>query len=117
MAETCIISQSVSEITVYHNQYCRGFKNNPIGGHWCFSLNVERYRYKTQQPLIRYNAEIVAKRIDYQHPNQSEIGEKIVIYRSPRRGLGVFGKAHTLLQSLLQAIDNGDHVWNVRELI
>lgn len=117
MAETCIISQSGSAITVYHNQYCLVFKNNPIGGHWCFSLNVERYRYKTQQPLIRYNAEIVAKRIDYSPPNPSEIGEEIVIYRSHRRGLEVFGEAHTLLQSLLQAIDNGDPVWDVRELI
>ena len=118
MAGTVIISQSGSSITVYHNRYNGVRKSNPVGEHWCFSLNLERYRYKKAQPRIRYNAEIVAQRIEYSHPKPSEISEEIVIYRSHRRGLNlVFNKAHTLLQSLLQAIDNGYPVWDVRELI
>ena len=117
MAGAVIITQSGSSITVYHNRYNMVWKNNPVGEHWCFSLNLERYRYKKAQPLIRYNAEIVAQRIEWSPPNPSKISEEIVIYRSHRHGLEVFNKAHTLLQSLLQTIDNGDLIWDVRELI
>ena len=110
MAETVVITQSGSSITIYPNNY---YTKDP-GEYWCFSVNVERYRYKNEQPLIRYNAEIVAERIDFSNQNT----EKIVIIRFNRSGsLQMLDKAHTLLKSLLQTIDNGDPVWDVRELI
>lgn len=105
MAATTIISKSGSAITVYHNRY---YSKNPSES-WRFSVNVDRYRYKHGP---RYNAEIVAERhIVNQNP------EKITIFRSHRSGIAVVNEAYTLLQSLLQGIDNGDPIWDVRELL
>ena len=111
MATTVIITSGGGSISVYPNY----FTKQP-SEYWCFRVNVERYRYQQAQPLIRYNAEIVAQRITYSHPNKI-FDEEIVIYRSNRGGIGVVNQAYTLLQSLLQAIDNGDPVWDVRELL
>ena len=116
MAATVIITQSGNSISIHPNYYTKARGQHPPE-YWCFSVNVERYRYKNAQPLIRYNAEITAKRTDISYPNTPKIVEEIVIFRSNRRGLEMVDKAHTLLQSLLQAIDNGDPVWDVREIL
>ena len=115
MATTCIITSGGNAISVHPNYYTKQRGQHPPE-HWCFRVNVERRKAKEAQPLIRYNAEIVAQRIEYSHPN-TKIDEEIVIYRSNRGGIGVVNQAYTLLQSLLQAIDNGEPVWDVRELL
>ena len=129
MATTVIITQSGGSINVYPNYYTKPRGQNP-SEYWYFSLNVERYRYKGVQD-IRYNVEITAKRLpgtitsggartDTSHP---KMHEEILIFRSNRshrRGsevLGVVDEAHTILQSLLQAIDNGNPVWDIRKLL
>ena len=133
MATTVIITQWGESISVHPNYYTKPRGQNP-SEYWHFSVNVKRYRYKNAQPLIRYNAEITAKRIpgaitiggartDISHPSTPKMLEEIVIFRSNRshRGggdvLGVADEAHTILQSLLQAIDNGVPSWDVRELL
>ena len=115
MATTCIIAESGDSISVHPNYYTKPRGQNPRE-HWCFSVNVERYRYKPARD-IRYNVEIVGKRIRYNHPDTNI--EEFHIFRSHRRpqGIKMVDKASTLLQSLLQAIDNGDPVWDVRELL
>ena len=118
MKATTIINECGIEITIYHNRYgADSIHYKHPGEYWCFSVEVNRYRYKTVQPLIRYNATIVAKRFDI----QNQLKEEIDIYYFNQRGFGelnkMLDKAHTLLQILLQAIDNGDPVWDVRELL
>ena len=116
MATTAIITQGGNSISVHPNYYTKPRGQSPPE-YWCFSINVERRRYKNAQPLIRYNAEIAAKRTDISDHSTPKIVEEIVIFRSYRGGFGVVDKTHTLLQSLLQAIDNGDPVWDVREFL
>ena len=114
MTTTCIITRGGNAISVHPNYYTTQRGQHPPE-HWCFRVNVERYRAKGALPLIRYNAEIVAQRIEYSHPTKFD--EETVIYRSNRGGIEVVNQAYTLLQSLLQALDSEDPVWDVRGLL
>lgn len=116
MATTAVITQWGNAISVHPNYSTKTQGQSPRE-YWCFSINVERYRYKNAGPLIRYNAEIVAKRIELSDNATPTNVEEIIIFRSYRRGPEMADVAHTLLQSLLQAIDNGDPVWDVREFL
>ncbi len=109
MTGTVIITKRGDSISVHPHNYTK----NKL--YWCFSVDVERYTY-IAQPKIRYNAEITAKKLDYSGPPYTpKIVEELVIFRSNGGSLNVVDEAHTLLQSLLQAIDNGDPVWDVRD--
>ena len=116
MATTAVITQWGTAISVHPNYSTKARSQSPRE-YWCFSINVERYRYKEAAPLIRYNAEIVAKRIELSDNATPTNVEEIIIFRSHRRGPETADVAHTLLQSLLQAIDNGDPVWDIREFL
>ena len=78
--------------------------------YWCFSINVERYTYKTVPP--RYNSEIVAEKRGH---NQDP--EKLTVFRSNRGDLSKIDEAYKLLQSLLDAINNQVPAWDIRDLL
>lgn len=78
---------------------------------WTYSINLDWIRYKTV--IDGFDVNITAKK------SKSENEITILSYNRERgtvnSGIGNLNKAYTMLQSLLNAIENGDKVWDARE--
>ena len=96
---------------------------------WFYSINLNWIRYKTV--IDGFDVDITArKRKLINHQSEIEQGvfhspfessNEITILRYSRErgttdgGIRILDKAHTTLQSLLNAIEKGDNVWDARE--
>ena len=86
---------------------------------WWFGININRITYKTVED--RFDIEVFARKKSVNTDGSIDTTDEVVIVRYNRSPniptrIARLDEAYNVLQSILNAIDTGQNVWDARDL-